>query len=391
MKYKLSRYVKQFDYGNGKLIYSTFSNAKSFVYDKYILKQLETLTNGNKLDEEEIYPELRSLYCVEEHVCELSSVNFYRSKALFDSSILNLIMIPTADCNFSCIYCYETKRKGKMSIEILDKLYDAIVAYNKLHKLNELVITWFGGEPMLCYDEIIKFTKKINKFAEENDIHIRHTMTTNAYLLEKERFEEITDLKFVFFQITIDGGPESHNKQRPTRDGRGTWDKIVSNLKEMSKIDKNFKVTLRVNYNYDTLEGLEELLKFAEKNLDNNKFHFFFKPIGRYGGENDQNLDVIEVTEESYILEEILKLCSKYDISYASHFHETGCFNNLCYANYANNLVVLRDGTLTKCTSYTEADECELNVVGTIKDGIFNINNVVRQTNLQAFRQDKLQ
>ncbi len=142
----------------------------------------------------------------------------------------------------------------------------------------------------------------------------------------------------------------------------------------MSKIDKNFKVTLRVNYNYDTLEGLEELLKFAEKNLDNNKFHFFFKPIGRYGGENDQNLDVIEVTEESYILEEILKLCSKYDISYASHFHETGCFNNLCYANYANNLVVLREGTLTKSTSYTEADECELNVVGTIKDGIFNIN-----------------
>lgn len=102
-------------------------------------------------------------------------------------------------------------------------------------------------------------------------------------MLTPNNIQFLLENKFNFFQITIDGSKENYNKNRPTIDGKGTWDLIFRNLKNLkAHNDKQFTVYLRVNYNYEVIENIDELLKKVTLELDE-RFLIFFHSIGKWG------------------------------------------------------------------------------------------------------------
>ena len=99
---------------------------------------------------------------------------------------------------------------------------------------------------------------------------------------------------FKFFQITLDGGRDTHNINRPLYSGEATWDTIFQNLISMkNSVMDDFRVAVRVNFDYQTFDTVSQLLDDMRDELDH-RFTVFFHSIEKWGGENDQYFEVIE-------------------------------------------------------------------------------------------------
>ena len=312
MRYCLSKFTRMINAENGDIIiFNTFTGKQNFIFDEAIKKQIEKLISIPQ-EENLIDSRLISYFCVpegtDENLLVYNSVNDF----LNSSDSLSLILFPTLDCNFACTYCYENKEKGVMLDETYDNLFSAIKKHHEENHIKFLKLEWFGGEPLLCYDNLIKFTKEVNAFCEDENIIYQHSMTTNGYLLSLERAKRLLELKIQTYQITIDGTAQTHNVYRPLKNGGPSWDKIMANLIEMKKMDMDFTVLVRINYNYEILDSVEEFLEFYSENFGGDlRFNLAFKPIGHWGGKNDASVNVVPFDYHSFVMDELLKICKE--------------------------------------------------------------------------------
>ena len=386
MRYKLSKFSKVINYKGNVLIYNTFSGRKSHVYDKEIIEQLDKLQSNTYLEENLINEYLRENYCCKEDIDEVENVKNCLKAKINNKEELNLIVIPTLQCNFNCIYCYENKESGYMTDETLNELYNAIIDYNNKYNLKIIRIDWFGGEPLLFLNKIKYIMMKINKFCDENNILYYHSMTTNGYLLNEEVFTELNKLKIRKFQITLDGLQETHDLHRKHVSKKDSWDIITNNLIKISKTSLDFNILIRVNYNYDIINNIAEFLDFIEDIFKcDNRFNLIFKQIGKWGGENDSNFEIIPYEYNNYVYLELLNLLKDKNIN-SSRLYSFNFSSDLCYANLSYSMVVHKDGTLGKCTLCTNHEDItkEPHFIGSIKNGKFEIieENLNRWTNI---------
>jgi uncharacterized protein len=125
----------------------------------------------------------------------------------------------------------------------------------------------YGGEPLLNPTISVYVLRDLDFISQEYGITIEKGIITNGTIYNehvKEVFER-TD----YIQITIDGPKDIHNKRRYFKDGRGSFDIILSNL--LRVIEKHSKkVILRINIDEYNHNKIEELLDFlAELGLHN--------------------------------------------------------------------------------------------------------------------------
>lgn len=95
------------------------------------------------------------------------------------SKKINLLVMPTDECNMNCIYCFHSphhEKNGKMSLETLEKLYEIT-----FKDYSEVSIIWHGGEPLLMGLEFYK--EAINKQKKYSHIKIENRMQSNLTLL----------------------------------------------------------------------------------------------------------------------------------------------------------------------------------------------------------------
>ena len=93
---------------------------------------------------------------------------------------LELIILPTEKCNFRCSYCYETFAIGRMQLAVQEAVCRLIASRDDL---DQLEISWFGGEPLLGLPVIRKIGAFAHAFADKYGIALLGSMTTNGYLL----------------------------------------------------------------------------------------------------------------------------------------------------------------------------------------------------------------
>lgn len=77
---------------------------------------------------------------------------------------VSYVIAPTLNCNYNCVYCFENKenRKLRMNFNTAEDILSFIIKQIESNKLiKSIKITWFGGEPLLSYDLILEFSKKI--------------------------------------------------------------------------------------------------------------------------------------------------------------------------------------------------------------------------------------
>lgn len=276
----------------------------------------------------------------------------------FSSSYLNLIILPTEACNFRCTYCYETFENRKMPRSVVTGIKSLID--RRSADLDELEISWFGGEPLLALDVITEISKHAVHVGRTEGFAFRAGMTTNGYFLNQDRFSQCLKNKIDFFQISLDGDSDDHNASRKLASGGGTFDRIWSNLIAMKGTNGEFVVLLRLHY---TMENFISVGQFARRIHDvfgdDRRFRLFFRHISRLGGPNDDSISIVSEQDQKEI-EAHLWDASGYlpppsqDESY------------VCYAAKGNSLLIRSTGRLAKCTVALN-DSC--NDIGWISEG----------------------
>lgn len=163
-----------------------------------------------------------------------------------------LLILPTYQCNVRCWYCTQKHQDMRMDTDTLSRLKKHIENILKKHKeINELYISWFGGEPMLEYDIIVDVTSFAKELCKRRKVAFLSGITTNGLLLDKEKIQKFRDLSIYHYQITIDGFRDQHNKVKQPYVG-SAFDITVNNIKSIAELVPEASVNLRVNYTAKT-------------------------------------------------------------------------------------------------------------------------------------------
>lgn len=254
---------------------------------------------------------------------------------------LSLTICPTLGCNFRCVYCYQHHLGKRMNLETQNKL----VAYldGRSPSLEQLNVTWFGGEPLMAFTTIQNLTNRFMKI-KEGKVQYRASMITNGSLLTPKISSQIVDLNIEMVQVTIDGPKRIHDQRRPLKGDRPTFDKIINNLKSA---DERLKVSLRVNVDSNNVEYMEELLDELDNHGLNGRINLYFAPVIPYTDVcKDVSGQCLELESWSF-LQTKLQL-----MAFERGYGSLGLPNTktvFCMADSQTSFLVDPDGNFYKC------------------------------------------
>ena len=139
-------------------------------------------------------------------------------------------------CNFSCKMCGSYLSSTHAKIEgkhgktgVLNNVHQLQQCLDNLHTVEH--VSFAGGEPLMT-KSFFDICKKIKELGREKEISI--SMVTNGSVLNRHGenvLETIDGFADVGLSISIDCVGEQHDYWRH----KGTWDKVLSNLKEFHK------------------------------------------------------------------------------------------------------------------------------------------------------------
>ncbi len=292
---------------------------------------------------------------------EYRQVQVAISQQQYRTDRLELILLSSEDCNFRCSYCYERFERGTMRPEVREGVKNLV--RKRLKTLSSLQISWFGGEPLYGFAAVEDLAPFFVEIAEENDLFYRSNMTTNGYLLTPEIAAKLLAWKITHFQITVDGAEEDHNRSRPTRDGGESFARVFSNLVALKDRPEEFSVSLRVNFDQDNAPRLARFVDLAEKHLAHDpRFILNFYPVGRWGGTQDDKLNVCGTDDANRIRRELKAEAHRRGLGIGT-IKEINYFGaEVCYAARPYNFIIGAEGQVMKCTIVLDKEG--YNVVG---------------------------
>ena len=258
------------------------------------------------------------------------------NEVILSNKVLSLIILPTEQCNFRCVYCYENFHLGKMENLTVEKIVSLLERL--LPQYDQLNISWFGGEPLIALDIIQVISQKVEKLCKKYKKPYFSQITTNGYLLNLSVMKELLRMHVMLFQITIDGDRNTHNRQRFLANGYGTYDVIIKNLLEIKNNIKTqtIRIIIRVNVSRDT--NVNEIYSLAEMFIDDPRFVFNVQEIFK----TNKNENKIEINHSYYL--ETYKACSEL------YSDKLTADDTICYAAKSNTLMIRSNGSLGKCT-----------------------------------------
>ncbi|MFC9498436.1 radical SAM protein [Streptomyces sp. NPDC056982] len=288
------------------------------------------------------------------------------TEALTDKS-LHLILLPTEQCNFRCTYCYEDFEIGRMGRETV--LGVKHLLSRRLPTLERLNISWFGGEPLLAKGLVEEISTHIVEAAENSDLQYLADMTTNGYLLDIPSAEQLCSLGVRLYQISLDGPSEMHDRTRVRANGKGSFDRIWSNLVALRDSDLPVSVLLRIHLSPENLPSMPDFLaRIRDTFLSDSRFTVHLKPVERMGGPNDKNMEILGSDVRTKVLPELRAILQERD-GVSKEFPGA----EVCYASRPNSLVIRANGSISKCTVGLSDPA---NLIGRLAaDGTLHIDN----------------
>jgi uncharacterized protein len=199
-------------------------------------------------------------------------------------NVKNLTFGVTQNCNLRCGYCaYGGKYKynrlhnsSSMSMDTYRKAADLFfqLADSPARVQREVpVMAFYGGEPLLEYQNIMKACDYIDNKIRQSPLHknVRYMITTNGLLLTPDRSGNLLDRGFRI-DISLDGPKDQHDKFRVKVDQTGTFDEIMRNISAIKTEHRRkirFMLTLHPDHDVKRLEEffLSNPQLFSENNL----------------------------------------------------------------------------------------------------------------------------
>ncbi|NIM16099.1 MAG: radical SAM protein [Candidatus Aminicenantes bacterium] len=388
--YKSSKYNHFFEQNGFILAYNAYTNCFAEVTpEKYkIIKAI--LKDPGKfqyktVEERKLKDDLtKGGFLVPEELDEFELLKLQNRLGRFQQISLGLTIAPTVACNFRCTYCFESHQKERMTKEVETALVKFVD--EKLKIVKSLNITWFGGEPLMALDVIERLAKSFKELCETHHVDFPPaSIITNGYLLTKKRAEILKQSNVASAQITIDGPSRIHDRRRKLANGKGTFARIIKNIKESMNI---IGIMVRVNLDKTNEKYLDELYEIWRKEGLANKVPFYFGHVQAYTEVcADISSQCFSTSDYSALLIKKIKEAQQQGVWLASYpsLHRSG----YCTADKFNTYTIAPSGYLFKC--WGEVSDGLENSIGSLdgkKSKPVQIKNLTRYLNWDPFEKD---
>ena len=172
MKYKKSMYTRILKIDDDSWMVHNLSSGSECILDSQELKILNNCSMPQE-DSKELLCQLYEMgIIVNDKVDEIACLELERKISMysFTSDEVGFVIAPTMDCNAYCFYCYENETRKSCYMD--ERTEKSLVEYIKNIALGKkrMYISWFGGEPLLCRDLIVRISNELTCFADENKI-----------------------------------------------------------------------------------------------------------------------------------------------------------------------------------------------------------------------------
>ena len=215
---------------------------------KEALEECNTLKNAGVLFTEDIYKN--------------AVLDFKARKTVVKALCLHI----AHDCNLACQYCFAEEgeyhgRRALMSYEVGKKALDFLIANSGSRR--NLEVDFFGGEPLMNWQvvkDLVKYGREQEKLHDKN---FRFTLTTNGVLLNDE-IMEFCNQEMGNVVLSLDGRKEVHDRMRPFRSGKGSYDLVVPKFQKFADSRGQERYYVRGTFTRNNLDFAEDVLHFAD-------------------------------------------------------------------------------------------------------------------------------
>ncbi len=317
-------------------------------------------------------------FIIDNWINEMSLLKHKYELEKYDSHFVDFTLAPTMSCNLKCSYCFEKGHKSDKLDFMSDLVQDKLIDYINL--LSETVnkgihVVWFGGEPLLGINIIKSLTPRIKNIAVNKNLTYTCSMTTNGILIIKNDkiIKDLIDNDIKQVQITLDGFNVEHNKRRMYKDGKGTFEDIISAIKILKH--EGIKVGIRVNVDKENHKTFENLFKKL-KEKDILDLEIGFGHLRDYS--NTKDMFLFNVNDFCKIVLKAEDIINKYR---NDDYISLPVLSKPCVANRKNSFVIDSKGYIYKCRTlignhkYSIGNILHLNNINTVE--YMNIANWV--------------
>ena len=233
-----------------------------------------------------------------------------KNKFLYDFTSLHMFVI-TRRCNQRCDYCHASsisdtshnsndmnKNTARKSVEL------ALQSPAKTIK-----IEFQGGEPLLNFDilkDIVEYAHKINESKKKK---LEFVICTNLVGLKTE-YIDFFKTENIMVSTSLDGPKDIHDSCRKLRNGKGSYDAVVSNLQWLQEeigFDNISALMTVTPYN------LNRLKEVVDEYLSHNLQSIFIRRMNPFGYAYERRENIFYEIEEflvsyKYALDYIIKI-----------------------------------------------------------------------------------
>ena len=144
-----------------------------------------------------------------------------------------LMLIVTEECNLRCDYCFVDKKPRHMTAGTMRKAIDFFIDRQVSGALQDIHLSFFGGEPLLRLDlveEAVAYARKPRRNVYKK---VRFSVTTNG-TVASPRVERLVRGAAMSVLVSTDGGPAAAS-YRPFLSGRSSYALVARNLPRFTR------------------------------------------------------------------------------------------------------------------------------------------------------------
>lgn len=264
--------LKKYNYSNKK---ETIENLKSRFNKKDIIKAIDMIDKFKKES---------NGFILEKRIKLKFPFTRDEYEKLLSNLVNHMILNITEKCNFRCKYCkfsenYEYARfhtKKSMEWCTIKKAIDFFVknaSYFLKNKDRELVLGFYGGEPVLEYENIFNAINYLETNYSDIFNRFRFSLTTNGSLFNVENIKKFIKYDFSLL-VSLDGPGEIHDRYRVFPNNNGTYDLIKKNLELIRRIDEDyfmkkvgFSIVLAPEFDLERVYNYFKSVEFSENRV----------------------------------------------------------------------------------------------------------------------------
>lgn len=264
-------------------------------------------------------------------------------------------VLPTFGCNARCVYCYE---EGSVPVFMTDEtaVQTAEFIARTKKKDSPVLISWFGGEPLMGEKTIDLIVSELKK----RDVEFYSTMVTNGSLINDRIVNKMVgDWKLQSLQITFDGSEEDYIKRKRYIRYDDYYHSIMASIALLQS--KGVQVHIRCNVDFENIGAAPKLIDDLKNNLAGTEnVMLYFAPLNQVKASDE----ILEMWEKIKKLEPMIAEAGFLSGPHRKPILQARVFR--CMADNPYSAVVIHpDGNLVPCLqSGTDS------AFGNVRDGI---------------------